>query len=99
MEDIMKDAPFTVHGTKLLVKPFPNKEETTSGGLILPGTTKLDANHGVIMHLGIGDKGQERDFHIGQEIIWEPFKGRTIKLDKVEYQIIDFKDIVISFKG
>jgi co-chaperonin GroES (HSP10) len=93
----MKNAPFTVHGTKLLVKPYPIKDETTAGGLILPSTTKLDDNHGTIMYMGSGEKGEERDFFEGQEIIWEPFKGRRTVIDKVEYRIIDFKDIVISF--
>lgn len=75
------------------------KEETTSGGIVLPDTAKEKPQEGRIVAIGPGrrlDSGQlvPIEVKIGDKVLYAKYSGTEVKVDGKEYLIVREADIL-----
>jgi chaperonin GroES len=80
-------------GDKVLVQPN-NGNETTAGGIVLPDTAKERPQEGKVVAVGPGrtlDSGEKVQINVkeGDVVVYSKYGGTEIKLDGVEYLILD----------
>ena len=85
-------------GDKVLVQPSTSKE-TTSGGIVLPDTAKERPQEGTVIAVGGGrtlDSGEKVKVAVeeGDLVIYSKYGGTEIKLEGVEYLILDESSIL-----
>ena len=97
--------------TKKTLKPLSDKvivqklepEEKTSGGILLPDSTKEKPQEGKIIAVGPGaydEKGQRKPIDVkeGDHVLYAKYSGSEVKLDGQEYLILSEKDILAIVK-
>ena len=97
--------------TKKTLKPLQDKvivqklepEEKTSGGILLPDSTKEKPQEGKVIAVGPGavdDKGQRKPMDVkeGDHVLFAKYSGTEIKLDGQEYLILSDRDILAIVK-
>ena len=77
---------------RLLVKRI-EKEERSSGGIIIPDTAKEKPVEGLVMAIGNGkrlDSGQTQalDVKVGDKVLFGKYAGSEIKIDGTEHLIL-----------
>lgn len=82
----------------VLVKPLAGEEKTPSG-ILLPDTAKEKPQMGTVMAVGTGttdDKGKNIPMIVkkGDKVLYKKWGGTEIKIDGVEWQILEQKDII-----
>ena len=93
--------------TKKILKPLQDKvivqklepEEKTSGGILLPDSTKEKPQEGKVIAVGPGavdDKGQRKPMDVkeGDHVLFAKYSGTEIKLEGEEFLILSEKDIL-----
>lgn len=80
-------------GDKVLVQPSISKE-TTAGGIVLPDTAKERPQEGKVVSVGPGrtlDSGEKVAINVseGDTVIYSKYGGTEIKLEGIEYLILD----------
>lgn len=81
-------------GDRVVVKPLP-KEETTKAGIILPETvSKENRQEGELMAIGNGEKISQLNLKAGQKVVFSEYGGTEIKIDGVEYKILNYDDLL-----
>jgi len=81
-------------GDRVVVKPLP-KEETTKAGIILPETvSKESRQEGELIAIGNGEKITKLDLKVGQKVVFAEYGGSEIKIDRVEYKILNYDDLL-----
>lgn len=93
--------------TKKTLKPLNDKviiqkleaEDKTSGGILLPDSTKEKPQEGKIVAVGPGatdEKGNKKaiDLKEGDLVLYAKYSGTEVKIDGVEYLIISEKDVL-----
>ena len=93
--------------TKKTLKPLQDKvivqklepEEKTSGGILLPDSTKEKPQEGKVIAVGPGavdDKGQRKPMDVkeGDHVLFAKYSGTEIKLEGEEFLILSEKDIL-----
>ena len=88
---------FNPLGDKLLVRRG-EEEETTAGGIVLPGSAAEKPSQGEVVAVGpgkISDSGDSvtMNVSVGDTVIFGQYGGNEIKLDGEEYLILCEKDI------
>lgn len=83
---------------RVLVKPSES-EEVKKGGIIIPDTAKEKPQEGKVIAVGTGkvtDEGKKIPFEVkvGDEILFKKYGGDEIKIDEVEYKILERDDIL-----
>ena len=91
-------ANITPLGDKVLVQPSTGKE-TTAGGIVLPDTAKERPQEGTVISVGPGrtlDSGEKVKVAVeeGDTVIYSKYGGTEIKLEGVEYLILDESSIL-----
>ncbi len=94
----MKTAKYQPLFDNVLVKPL-EPETTTASGIVLPDTVKEKPQIGEIMAIGPGgfdDKGTKipMQVKVGQKVLYKKWGGNEIKVDNVEWMILEQKDIL-----
>ena len=97
--------------TKRTLKPLQDKvivqklepEEKTSGGILLPDSTKEKPQEGKVIAVGPGavdDKGQRKPIDVkeGDHVLFAKYSGTEVKLDGQEYLILTDRDILAIVK-
>ena len=97
--------------TKRILKPLQDKvivqklepEEKTSGGILLPDSTKEKPQEAKVIAVGPGavdDKGQRKPMDVkeGDHVLFAKYSGTEIKLDGQEYLILSDRDILAIVK-
>ena len=89
-------------GDKVLVKPSTSGE-TTSGGIVLPDSAKERPQEGTVVAVGPGrvlDSGERAKLSLaeGDVVIYSKYGGTEIKVEGVEYLILD-ESSVLAVKG
>ncbi len=97
--------------TKKTLKPLSDKvivqklepEEKTSGGILLPDSTKEKPQEGKVIAVGPGatdDKGQRKPIDVkdGDFVLFAKYSGTEVKLDGEEYLILSERDILAIVK-
>ncbi len=81
-------------GDRVVVKPLP-KEETTKAGIILPDTVNKESRlQGELVAVGSGEKISKLNLSVGQKVVFSEYGGSEIKLDGVEYKILNHDDLL-----
>lgn len=84
-------------GDRVLVKPAP-KEEKTSTGLYISSGAQEKPQRGEVVAVGEGkrdDAGQriELDLKVGDQVFYGKFGGNEVKLDGEDYLLLRSDDI------
>ena len=82
---------------KVLVKRT-EEEETTAGGIVLPGSAAEKPSQGEVIAVGPGkrqDSGDQiaPDVKVGDTVIFGQYGGNEVKIDGEEYLILSENDI------
>jgi chaperonin GroES len=85
-------------GDRVIVKPAEAEEQTKSG-LVIPDTAKEKPQRGEVIAVGEGrwdEDGSKRipiDVKAGDTVIFGKYGGTDVKIDGVEYKILEARDI------
>ena len=74
-------------------------EETTAGGIVLPGSAQEKPARGIVVALGSGrqlDDGSraESQLNVGDHVLFSSYAGETVELDDVEYLLMREDDVL-----
>ena len=77
------------------------EEETTAGGIVLPGSAAEKPSQGEVIAVGPGkrqDSGDQiaPDVKVGDTVIFGQYGGNEVKIDGEEYLILSESDIFLS---
>ena len=80
------------------VKPAEAEEQTASG-LVIPDTAQEKPQRGEVVAVGEGkrDDDGERipmDVAVGDTVIYGKYGGQEIKIDGIEYKILEERDVI-----
>ena len=90
----------------MIIKPLGNRvlitkveaEATTKSGIILPGKAKEEPQIAKVVAVGSGlienGKRIELEVKVGDKVVFPKYQGSEIKLDGVEYIIIEESDLL-----
>lgn len=86
-------------GDRVLVKPIEEKEQKSSGGIIIPDSAKEKPQEGEVVALGTGkldEKGNKIEFHVkkGDKVLYSKYGGTEIKIEGTQYLIMREDDIL-----
>ena len=97
---LIKSAMLQPIGDHILVKPH-TKEETTKGGIVLPGSAQEKPQTGEIIAVGqgkyVGDKlvtFKEQGLDKGVTIMFSKYGPTEIKIENEDYYILESHDIL-----
>jgi chaperonin GroES len=79
-------------GTRVLIRPL-DKETTTSSGIILPETAKEKPQQGLIEAVG-DEEEMLSGLAVGDKVLFPKYSGTEIKMDGVEYLIMEEGDVL-----
>ncbi|MDO9107452.1 MAG: co-chaperone GroES [Coriobacteriia bacterium] len=87
-------------GDRVIVKPA-DAEEKTQSGLFIPDTAKEKPQRGEVVAVGDGklkDDGVRVpiDVKVGDTVIFSKYGGSEVKIDNVEYKILDAERDIIA---
>ncbi|CEP77874.1 MAG: co-chaperone GroES [Defluviitoga tunisiensis] len=82
-------------GNRLLIKPV-KEEKKTEGGIVLPDSAKEKPQKAEIIE--IGKLEEDFDLKVGDKVIFSKYAGTEIKIDDVEYIIIDVDDVLAKIE-
>ena len=78
---------------RVLIKPAPAEERTTSG-IIIPDTAKEKPLKGEVVACGKGTKDEEMVVKVGDQVLYGKYAGQELEFDGVKYLIMRQSDIV-----
>lgn len=84
---------------RVIVEPL-EREETTSGGILLPETAKEKPQEGLVIAAGPGrwdEDGKRRlplEVAVNDKVVYAKYSGTEIKLGDKKYLILSEKDIL-----
>ncbi len=83
---------------RVLVKPFEEEEEKTSGGIIIPDTAKEKPQKGEVVAVGDGrilDNGQKVSMcvKVGDKVLYGKYAGTEVKIEGEKYLVMREDDI------
>jgi len=83
---------------RVLVKPFEEEEEKTSGGIIIPDTAKEKPQKGEVVAVGDGrilDNGEKVPMcvKVGDKILYGKYAGTEVKIEGEKYLVMREDDI------
>jgi chaperonin GroES len=85
-------------GDRVIVKPKP-KDEMTSSGIVLPDTASDKPQEGSVLSVGPGrvlDSGKriEMEVKAGDMVLFAKYAGSEVKLDSEDYLVIRESDLL-----
>ena len=83
---------------RVIVKPAEAEEQTASG-LVIPDTAQEKPQRGEVIAVGEGKRledgtRQAVDVATGDTVIFGKYGGTEIKIDGIEYKILEERDII-----
>ena len=78
---------------RVIVKPAP-AEEKTSSGLIIPDTAKEKPQRGTVVAAGPGKKDEPVTVKEGDTVLYGKYAGTEIQIDGYDYLIMRESDIL-----
>jgi chaperonin GroES len=84
-------------GDRVIVKPA-DAEEQTKSGLVIPDTAQEKPQRGEVVAVGEGRRDDDGnriavDVSVGDVVIFGKYGGQEVKIDGVEYKILEERDI------
>lgn len=92
MEVRLKMAKIEPMGARLLIRPV-EQETVTASGIILPESAKEKPQEGIVEAVGDEDE-MMTDLAVGDRVLFAKYSGTNIKMDNVEYLILNEEDIL-----
>ena len=88
---------FSPLGDKLLVRRG-DEEETSAGGIVLPGSATEKPSQGEVLAVGTGkklDNGtvQAVDLKVGDKVLFGQYAGSTVKVDGEELLVMSESEV------
>ena len=88
---------------RVIVKRVEQKEERSTGGIIIPDTAKEKPQEGKVIAVGPGRKEDGKvialDLKAGDRVLFGKYSGSEIKLDGEEHLILREEDILGVLEG
>ncbi|UUX33667.1 co-chaperone GroES [Fundicoccus culcitae] len=78
---------------KRIVIEYPEVEETTASGLVLPSSAKEKKQTGFVVSIG-NDIDDEDGIKVGDQVIFEQHAGTEVTYEGKDYLVIDIKHIL-----
>ena len=87
---------------RIVITPL-KQEEVTSSGLVIPDTAKEKPQQGEVIAVGPGhldDTGKRVaiDLVVGDRILYAKYTGTDIKIDNVDYIVLNEKDVLCKLE-
>ena len=84
---------------RLIVKRIEEKEQRSSGGIIIPDTAKERPQEGTVIAVGSGKRKEDGsiqplDVKKGDHILFGKYSGSEIKIDGDEHLILREEDVL-----
>jgi chaperonin GroES len=79
-------------GTRVLIRPL-DKETTTTSGIILPETAKEKPQQGLIEAVG-DEEEMFSGLTVGDKVLFPKYSGTEIKMDGIDYLIVEESDVL-----
>ena len=81
-----------------------DEEQTTEGGIVLPGSAAEKPSQGEVVAVGPGAKNEDgkltpMDVKVGDIVLFGKWSGTEVKIDGKEYSIMKESDIMGISKG
>jgi chaperonin GroES len=87
----------------VIVKRVEQKEERSTGGIIIPDTAKEKPQEGKVIAVGPGRREEGKvialDLKAGDRVLFGKYSGSEIKLDGEEHLILREEDILGVLEG
>ena len=88
---------------RVIVKRVEEREERTTGGIIIPDTAKEKPQQGLVVAVGPGRREDGKvlapDVKKGDRVLFGKYTGNEIKLDGEEHLILREEDILGVLEG
>jgi chaperonin GroES len=88
---------------RVIVKRVEQKEERSTGGIIIPDTAKEKPQEGKVIAVGPGRREEGKvialDLKAGDRVLFGKYSGSEIKLDGEEHLILREEDILGVLEG
>lgn len=88
----MSNINFKPLADRVLVKPAP-AEEKTSSGLYIPDSAKEKPQRGEVVAVGTGKKDEPVTLKVGDVVLYGKYAGTEITIDGVEYLMMRESDV------
>ncbi len=79
---------------KVLVQPQA-AEQKTSSGIIIPDSAQEKPQRGKIVAVGNAKKDEQMEVKVGDVVLYGRYGGTEIKIDNVDYLIMNQTDILL----
>jgi len=79
---------------KVLVQPQA-AEQKTSSGIIIPDSAQEKPQRGKIVAIGNAKKDEPMEVKVGSVVLYGRYSGTEIKIDNVDYLIMNQTDILL----
>ena len=73
-------------GNRVLIKPIPEEEKTTEGGIVIPTTIKQNVAKGKVVEVG-----EVKWLHVGETVLYSVSAGTEVEV-KGERHLLMFED-------
>lgn len=92
--------PLTDH---IVLQPVA-EEEVTASGLVIPESAKEKPQHGHVVSVGPGKINEAGVLEVleldaGDRVLYQKYTGQDITVDKEDYIIIRFQDVLAKLEG
>ncbi|MCR4960166.1 MAG: co-chaperone GroES [Lachnospiraceae bacterium] len=84
-------------GDRVVLKQLV-EEETTVGGIIIPGANKEKPQQAEVVAVGPGTAEVKMEVKVGDKVIFSKYSGTEVKVDDVEYIICKQADVLAVLK-
>ncbi len=81
-------------GARVLIRPMDEEQTIAGGKLVLPDTAKQKPQQGTVEAIG-SEEEMMTDLAVGDKVIFPKYTGTEIKLEGVDYLIMDESDVLI----
>ncbi len=78
---------------KVLVKPQP-AEEKTSSGIIIPDSAKEKPLRGTVIMAGLAKQDEVMEVKAGDVVLYGKYAGSELNIDGVDYLLISQSDVL-----
>ena len=79
---------------KVLIQPLA-AEQKTSSGIIIPDSAQEKLLKGKIIAVGSAKEGEKMEVKVGDMVLFGKYSGTEIKVDDVDYLIMNQSDILL----
>lgn len=81
-------------GDRVIVRPS-KEEEMTKAGIVLPDTVEKEKKEeGEVVSIGNGEKITKLGLKPGDHVLFGKYAGEDVKVDDVEYKVLEEKDVL-----